>query len=116
VVCDDADLDSAVPEALRAPIRIPGKLHQREPYFRAARVFRGITARFATAARKLRVTPTGSRSRTRHGSMINAAGLETVEQHVADAVQRGASVLAGGQNRQVRRLRTAIYQPTVLTV
>jgi succinate-semialdehyde dehydrogenase/glutarate-semialdehyde dehydrogenase len=79
--------------------------------------FEEFTERFADAARKLRVTADGiSEPDADMGPMINAAGLETVEQHVADAVERGASVLAGGQRPAGASFaRGYFYLPTVLT-
>jgi acyl-CoA reductase-like NAD-dependent aldehyde dehydrogenase len=47
------------------------------------------------------------------GSMTFPPQLEKVEQHVADAVQKGATVLTGG--RRNPHLRGLFYEPTVLT-
>jgi succinate-semialdehyde dehydrogenase/glutarate-semialdehyde dehydrogenase len=55
------------------------------------------------------------------GPLIDFAGLEKVERHVADAVAKGAKVLVGGRrwtpgdpaDRQY--LRGAFYEPTLLT-
>jgi succinate-semialdehyde dehydrogenase/glutarate-semialdehyde dehydrogenase len=118
VVCDDADLDSAVPEALRRAYSHTGQICiSVNRIFVQRACFEEFTARFADAARKLRVTADGiSEPDADMGPMINAAGLETVEQHVDDAVQRGASVLAGGQKPAGAPFaRGHFYLPTVLT-
>jgi len=47
------------------------------------------------------------------GSMTFPPQLQKVEQHVADAVQKGATVLTGG--RRNPRLPGLFYEPTVLT-
>ncbi|NYF10178.1 acyl-CoA reductase-like NAD-dependent aldehyde dehydrogenase [Leifsonia sp. AK011] len=47
------------------------------------------------------------------GSLTSAAQLERVEAHVADAVAKGATVLAGGRARP--DLGPFFYEPTVLT-
>lgn len=47
------------------------------------------------------------------GSMINEDQLNTVAEHVADAVGKGATLLAGGRARP--DLGPLVYEPTVLT-
>ena len=47
------------------------------------------------------------------GSLISAAQLETVTKHVADAVSKGATVLAGGNPRP--DLGPLFFEPTVLS-
>ena len=46
------------------------------------------------------------------GSLISAQQLERVEEHVADAVSKGATVLAGGKARP--DVGPFVYEPTVL--
>jgi succinate-semialdehyde dehydrogenase / glutarate-semialdehyde dehydrogenase len=46
------------------------------------------------------------------GPLINAAAVEKVEEHIADAVAKGATVLAGGERHA---LGGTFFQPTVLT-
>ncbi len=46
------------------------------------------------------------------GAMTNERQLQIVEEHVADAVQRGATVLTGGKRSDLKGL---FYPPTVLT-
>lgn len=51
------------------------------------------------------------------GPLIDSAGIDKVERHVADAVERGASIAVGGR-RWVpgdAALKGAFYEPTVLT-
>lgn len=47
------------------------------------------------------------------GSLASAAQVETAEAHVADAVAKGAKILAGGKRRA--DLGPFFYEPTVLT-
>jgi succinate-semialdehyde dehydrogenase / glutarate-semialdehyde dehydrogenase len=47
------------------------------------------------------------------GSLISASQLETVERHVGDAVDKGATVLAGGRARP--DVGPYFYEPTLLT-
>ena len=46
------------------------------------------------------------------GSMTRIAQLETIEEHVSDAIERGAKILTGGQ--RTPGLRDSFYEPTVL--
>ncbi|MFC6882263.1 MULTISPECIES: aldehyde dehydrogenase family protein [Actinomadura] len=59
----------------------------------------------------------GADEGTTLGPLIDFAGLDKVERHVADAVKRGASVAAGGRRWEPPRpgLAGAFYEPTVLT-
>jgi acyl-CoA reductase-like NAD-dependent aldehyde dehydrogenase len=73
--------------------------------------------RLASATRKLRVAPapapaerTEPTEPTELGPMQNAMQLAIVEEHVKDAVDRGATLLAGG----ARTGRGLGYQPTLL--
>jgi acyl-CoA reductase-like NAD-dependent aldehyde dehydrogenase len=118
VVCDDADLDRAVPEALRRAYSHTGQICiSVNRIFVQRRRFNEFTERFADAAHRLRVTADGiAEPDADMGPMINAAGLETVKQHVEDAVQRGASVLTGGAAPDGSEYANGyFFLPTVLT-
>jgi succinate-semialdehyde dehydrogenase/glutarate-semialdehyde dehydrogenase len=47
------------------------------------------------------------------GSLIGASQLETVQEHVRDAVEKGATVLAGGRARP--EIGPYFFEPTLLT-
>jgi acyl-CoA reductase-like NAD-dependent aldehyde dehydrogenase len=55
----------------------------------------------------------GTTEDTDIGSMSSERQLSIVDEHVVDAVKRGASVLTGGQ--RASQLRGAFYEPTVVT-
>ncbi len=118
VVCDDADLDIAVPEALRRAFSHTGQIciSVNRIYVHRAR-YDEFVARFADAASRLRVTADGiAEPDADMGPLINQAGLETVRQHVTDAVERGATVLTGGRAPDgPQYARGFFYLPTVLT-
>ena len=118
VVCDDADLDIAVPEALRRAYSHTGQIciSVNRIFIHRAR-YAEFADRFADAASRLRVTADGlAEPDADMGPMINAAGLETVRQHVADAVERGAHVLTGGAAPEgPQYARGHFYLPTVLS-
>jgi succinate-semialdehyde dehydrogenase/glutarate-semialdehyde dehydrogenase len=118
VVCDDADLEAAVPEALRRAYSHTGQICiSVNRIFVQRPVYDEFVERFTEAASQLRVTADGlGEPDADMGPMINAAGLETVKQHVADAVERGATVTTGGKVPDgPQYARGYFYLPTVLT-
>lgn len=99
VVCDDADLDIAVPEALRRTFSHTGQIciSVNRIFVHRSR-FDEYVERFTDAAHKLRVTADGiAEPDADMGPMINEAAIGTVVDHVADALERGATVTTGGQ-------------------
>jgi succinate-semialdehyde dehydrogenase / glutarate-semialdehyde dehydrogenase len=111
IVFDDADLPAAVEGALAAKYRNTGQtcvcanrilvqdaIHDR------------FAAALADAVGRLRVGP-GVEDGVQQGPLIDADALAKVEAHVADAVARGARVLAGGRRHA---LGGTFYEPTVL--
>ena len=118
VVCDDADLDIAVPEALRRAYSHTGQICiSVNRIFVQRGVYEEFVARFADAASRLRVTADGlAEPDADMGPMINQAGLKTVRQHVADAVERGAQIATGGKAPDGPQFaRGYFFLPTVLT-
>lgn len=117
VVCDDADLDLAVPEALRRAYSHTGQICISVNRIYVQRgVYDEFVARFTEAARRLRVTADGiAEPDADMGPLINAEGLQTVREHVEDAVKRGAQVLTGGAAPEgPQYARGYFYLPTVL--
>lgn len=118
VVCDDADLDSAVPEALRRAYSHTGQICiSVNRIFVQRGVYDAFVERFSEAARALRVTADGiAEPDADMGPVINAAGLDTIKQHVQDAVDHGATITAGGKAPEGPPFaRGYFYLPTVLT-
>ena len=111
IVFDDADLDAAVEGAMASKYRNTGQtcvctnrlLVQDGVYEEFAR-------RLAAAVARLQVGP-GAEPGITQGPLIDQGALEKVEALVADAVSRGARVLAGGQRHA---LGGTFYQPTLL--
>lgn len=117
VVCRDADLDIAVPEALRRAFSHTGQICiSVNRIFVQRQRFEEFVDRFTEAARKLRVTADGiAEPDADMGPMISAAGLETVRQHVDDARQRGAVILTGGAAPDDPKYdKGFFYLPTVM--
>jgi succinate-semialdehyde dehydrogenase / glutarate-semialdehyde dehydrogenase len=115
IVFDDADVDKAAAAVVMSRFRNAG-----QTCICTNRVFvqRGIAKRFeervAEITRALKVG-NGLESDTQIGPLIDARGFEKVEAHVADAVAKGARVLAGGRRvEKTDGLKGYFYEPTVL--
>jgi succinate-semialdehyde dehydrogenase / glutarate-semialdehyde dehydrogenase len=111
IVFDDADLDRAVEGAIACKFRNAGQtcVCTNRIYVQAG-VFDAFAERYAAATAKLKVGA-GLESGTTVGPLIDEAAVEKVEEHVEDAVAKGAKVVAGGR----RHARGGLfYEPTVL--
>jgi succinate-semialdehyde dehydrogenase/glutarate-semialdehyde dehydrogenase len=112
IVFDDADLDAAVAGAIASKYRNTGQTCVcANRFYVQDRVYDAFTAKLVAAVEKLRVG-NGLEGPTDQGPLINTQSLATVEQHVADAVSKGARVATGGKRHTLGGL---FYQPTVLT-
>ena len=112
LVFDDADLDAAVAGAIASKYRNTGQtcVCANRIYVQAG-VYDAFAERLAQAVAQLRVGPAlGGDSQ--QGPLINAAAVDKVERHVADAVDKGARVILGGARHE---LGGTFFQPTVLT-
>ncbi len=112
IVFDDADLDAAVTGAMASKYRNTGQTCVcANRLLVQAGVYDAFAAKLKDAVAKLKVG-NGMDDGVTQGPLINANALAKVEQHVADATSRGASVLIGGQRHA---LGGNFYQPTILT-
>jgi succinate-semialdehyde dehydrogenase/glutarate-semialdehyde dehydrogenase len=111
IVFDDADLDKAVEGALIAKYRNAG-----QTCVCANRIYvqRGVMNAFAdklaSAVAKLTVGD-GFEPGVQIGPLISKPALAKVEQHVRDAVEKGARVIVGGKRHAAGEL---FYEPTVI--
>lgn len=117
IVCRDADLDLAVPQALRRSFSHTGQICiSVNRIFVHQDVADAFTERFAEAVSKLRVADGLAVPDADMGPMINEEGRQKVREHVADAVEKGATVLTGGQEPDSPEFSKGFfYLPTVLT-
>ncbi len=110
LVFADADLDRAVAEAVKAKFATSGQDCLAANRFLVERpVYAEFCRRFAEAAAALRVGPGAEDPDI--GPLINARAVAKQEAHVADALDRGARLLAGGRRTE---LGENFYAPTVL--
>ncbi|CCQ72744.1 NAD-dependent succinate-semialdehyde dehydrogenase [Magnetospira sp. QH-2] len=112
IVFDDADLDAAVAGTLASKYRNTGQTCVcANRIMVQAGVYEAFAEKLAAAVKALKVGP-GLGGDTQQGPLINEEALEKVERLVADAVDRGATVLSGGRRHD---LGGTFYQPTILS-
>lgn len=112
IVLADADLDAAVEGAMAAKYRNMGQTCVGANRFWVHEaVHEAFVERLTRAVGKLQVGP-GTQSGATQGPLINARALAKVERHVADAREKGASVVCGGHRHA---LGGTFYEPTLLT-
>jgi acyl-CoA reductase-like NAD-dependent aldehyde dehydrogenase len=113
VVCEDADLEVAVPGVAWAALLNSGQVcTSTERVYVQRSIFEEFTSRVAEYVQSLKVGP-GMDPTTDVGPMARAPYRAKVEAQVEDAVARGARVLAGGR-RPPQFDRGFYYEPTVL--
>ncbi len=111
IVFDDADVDAAVEGAMASKYRNTGqtcvcanRLLVQEG------VYEAFAAKLAERVRALKVG-SGTEAGVAQGPLIDRQALQKVEEHVADAVAKGARVLTGGRRHE---RGGTFYEPTVL--
>jgi succinate-semialdehyde dehydrogenase/glutarate-semialdehyde dehydrogenase len=111
IVFDDADLDAAVEGAIASKYRNAGQtcVCANRIYVQDG-VYDAFAARLADKVKGFKVGA-GTEPGVVIGPLIDEPGMQKVEQHVADAVGKGAKVLLGGKRDQRGGL---FFQPTVL--
>jgi succinate-semialdehyde dehydrogenase/glutarate-semialdehyde dehydrogenase len=111
IVFDDADLDAAVQGAMASKYRNAGQTCVcANRILVQDGVYDAFAEKLAGEVMKLKVGQ-GTEVGVTQGPLINAAAVEKVEEHVADALSQGARVVAGGSRHA---LGGNFYQPTVL--
>lgn len=113
LVLEDADLDRAAEAAVRDCFTGAGQLCVSiERMYVVEQAYDAFLERFLSRVRRLRLGTDLDYS-VDVGSLLSPAQLARVEAHVADAVAKGATVLAGGRARP--DIGPLFYEPTVLT-
>jgi succinate-semialdehyde dehydrogenase/glutarate-semialdehyde dehydrogenase len=111
IVFDDADLDAAVEGAMASKYRNAGQTCVcANRILVQDGVYDAFTEKLAAAVRKLNVGD-GLDEKNNQGPLIDMAAVEKVEEHIADAVGKGAKVVVGGARHT---LGGTFFEPTVL--
>ena len=112
LVFDDADLDAAVQGALMSKYRNTGQTCVcANRLLVQSGVYEAFTRKLVEAVSQLRVGD-GLKGVTDQGPLIDDKAVAKVEEHVADAVSKGAKVAFGGKRHA---LGGTFFEPTVLT-
>jgi len=111
LVFDDADLDRAVAGAMLAKFRNSGQTCVcTNRFFVQAGIYDRFVEKLAAASKALKVGP-GLEDGVEQGPLIDEKAVEKVEEFVADATARGATVKAGGKRHA---LGGSFFEPTVI--
>lgn len=111
IVFDDADIDAAVEGAVAGKFRNCGQVCIAPNRFY---IQDGVYDEFATKlADKIKNINAGDgfEEGSDIGPLINEAGLEKVEEHIKDAVDKGAKIMVGGRRHEKGQ---TFFQPTLL--
>ncbi|MFE5257025.1 succinic semialdehyde dehydrogenase [Streptomyces coelicoflavus] len=112
LVLEDADIEKAAAGAVRACFSSAGQLCiSIERLYVHESVADAFLDRFAARTRAMRLGTSLSYGADM-GSLVGERQLETVTRHVADAVERGAELVAGGVARP--DIGPYFYEPTIL--
>jgi succinate-semialdehyde dehydrogenase/glutarate-semialdehyde dehydrogenase len=112
IVFDDADIDAAIVGAMQSKYRNAGQTCVCANRFLVqGRVYDAFAEKLAEATDKLKVAP-GTEGGSEQGPLIDMAAVEKVEEHISDAVEKGAKIVSGGKRHA---LGGTFFEPTVLT-
>ena len=112
IVFEDADIDAAVAGAVISKYRNSGQTCVCANRFY---VHKSVQDQFVTKfAKAIQVIKPGNgmEAGVTQGPLIEPAALEKVERHVADALSKGATLVAGGKRSA---LGGTFYEPTILS-
>ena len=112
IVFDDADLDKAVEGALISKYRNNGQtcVCANRIYVQSG-VYDAFAKKLADAVNKMKVGD-GFESGVSSGPLINSDAVDKVEEHISDALEKGAKILTGGKRHELGGL---FFEPTVIT-
>ena len=112
IVFDDADLDAAVEGAIASKYRNAGQTCVcANRIYAQDSVYDAFAAKLTDKVKGFKVGA-GTEPGVVIGPLIDEAGLRKVEEHVADALAKGAKIRIGGKPHERGGL---FFQPTVLT-
>jgi succinate-semialdehyde dehydrogenase/glutarate-semialdehyde dehydrogenase len=112
IVFEDADLDAAVTGAIASKYRNTGQTCVcANRLLVQDSVYEAFTDKLSGAVARLRVG-NGLEGSTDQGPLIDAKALAKVEEHIADALGKGARIAYGGKRHA---LGGTFFQPTIIT-
>ena len=112
IVFDDADLDAAVEGALASKYRNSGQTCVcANRLYVQDKVYDAFVSKLTEAVKKLQIGD-GSVAGVNQGPLIDMNAVEKIEEHIADAVEKGAKVVLGGKRHA---LGHSFFEPTILS-
>ena len=112
LVFDDADLDAAVEGAMLSKYRNAGQTCVcAHPILVQDGVYDAFAGKLAEKVKALKVGP-GTEAGVTIGPLIDSNAVAKVEEHIQDAVAKGATVAVGGKRHSLGGL---FFEPTLLT-
>ncbi len=111
IVFDDADLDAAVEGAVASKYRNSGQTCVcTNRLLVQAGIYDAFIEKLAARVAELKVG-SGLEEGVMQGPLINAAAVEKVESHIADALEKGGRLVSGGK---AHALGGTFFEPTVI--
>ncbi len=112
IVFDDADLDAAVDGAIASKYRNAGQtcVCANRIYVQDG-VYDAFAEKLAAKVAQFKVGP-GTEKGVTIGPLIEEAAMKKVEEHIADALGKGAKLATGGKRHALGGL---FFEPTILT-
>jgi succinate-semialdehyde dehydrogenase/glutarate-semialdehyde dehydrogenase len=112
IVFDDADLDAAVEGAIASKFRNSGQTCVCTNRFLVQeKVYDAFAAKLSKAVKKLKVGD-GLKGDVQQGPLIDMDAVLTVEEQIADVVEKGGKIILGGKRHE---LGGTFFQPTIMT-
>jgi succinate-semialdehyde dehydrogenase/glutarate-semialdehyde dehydrogenase len=112
LVFDDADLDAAVAGAVQSKFRNMGQtcVCANRIYVQDG-IYDAFVGKLTEAVKALKVGD-GLNEGVTQGPLINESAVEKVEDHIKDALAKGAELMLGGKRHKLGR---SFFEPTVLS-
>ncbi|ANF81253.1 succinate-semialdehyde dehydrogenase (NADP(+)) [Acinetobacter sp. NCu2D-2] len=112
IVFEDADLDKAVEGAIASKFRNSGQTCVcTNRILVQENIHDAFVEKLSKAVQALKVAPAFEEG-AEQGPLINEKSVEKIEEHIADAVAKGAKVAVGGKRHA---LGQTFFEPTLLT-
>ncbi|NYT75413.1 NADP-dependent succinate-semialdehyde dehydrogenase [Alcaligenaceae bacterium] len=112
IVFDDADLDAAIEGAMASKYRNTGQtcVCANRIYVHEA-VYDAFAQKLVAAVSKLKIG-NGLEEGVTQGPLIDENAVRKIEEHIADALEKGGKVLTGGK---AHALGGTFFEPTIMT-
>lgn len=110
IVFDDADIDAAVKGCIVSKFRNTGQTCVcANRIYVQEKIYDGFLKKLAVEVQKLKVG-NGLENDTNLGPLINDKALQKVKKHIADAEEKGATLVTGGKS-----INGLLFEPTILS-